>query len=63
MADWYGKYPAGAQADPAGPASGELKEPRGGSWGSDSKLVRASYRGWVEPSHRGGKLGIRCAAE
>jgi formylglycine-generating enzyme required for sulfatase activity len=40
-----------------------MKEPRGGSWGSDSKLVRASYRGFVEPGHRGGKLGIRCAAE
>jgi formylglycine-generating enzyme required for sulfatase activity len=63
VADWYGKYPAGAQVDPAGPASGELREPRGGSWGSDSKLVRASYRGFVEPGHRGGKLGIRCAAE
>jgi formylglycine-generating enzyme required for sulfatase activity len=63
VADWYGSYPPGAQTDPSGPASGQYKEPRGGSWGSASGLVRASYRGWVETGHRGGKLGIRCAAE
>ena len=63
VADWYGSYPSGAQSDPSGPQSGQLREPRGGSWGSSTKLVRASYRGFVEPGHRGPKLGIRCAGE
>jgi len=63
VADWYGPYPSGPQTDPSGPASGKYKEPRGGSWGSTAKLTRASYRGWVEQEHRGGKLGIRCIAE
>ena len=63
VADWFGPYSADPQTDPKGPATGTLREPRGGSWGSASRLVRASYRGWVEPGHRGGKLGIRCAAE
>ena len=63
VADWYGPYQAGAQSDPTGPASGQLKQPRGGSWGSTSRLTRASYRGSVEPEHRGGKLGIRCVGE
>jgi len=60
VADWHGTYPSAAQTDPSGPATGTLRQPRGGSWGSDAKLVRASYRGFVEPEHRGGKLGIRC---
>jgi formylglycine-generating enzyme required for sulfatase activity len=63
VADWSGPYQAGAQSDPTGPAGGTLKQPRGGSWGSTSRLTRASYRGYVEITHRGGKLGIRCAAE
>jgi formylglycine-generating enzyme required for sulfatase activity len=63
VADWYGPYQAGAQSDPTGPASGQLKMPHGGSWGSTSRLTRASYRGTVEPEHRGNKLGIRCAAQ
>jgi len=63
VADWFGPYAPGAQTDPTGPASGTLREPRGGSWGTTSRLVRASYRGYVEQEHRGNKLGIRCAAE
>ena len=63
MADWFGDYPAGPQTDPTGPSSGQYREPRGGSWGSTARLTRASYRGYVEQSHRGGKLGIRCAME
>jgi formylglycine-generating enzyme required for sulfatase activity len=62
VADWYGPYPSGAQTDPSGAVSSQYRSLRGGSWGSATKLVRASYRGWVEPEHRGGKLGIRCAA-
>ena len=63
VADWYGTYPAGAVSDPSGAAPSPYRSLRGGSWGSVSRLVRVSYRGWVEPGHRGGKLGIRCAWE
>jgi formylglycine-generating enzyme required for sulfatase activity len=63
VADWQGPYQAGAESDPTGPADGTMKQPRGGSWGSTSRLTRASYRGFVEITHRGGKLGIRCAAQ
>jgi formylglycine-generating enzyme required for sulfatase activity len=63
VADWYGKYAPGAQTDPTGPATGEMKEPKGGSWGTTSKSVRASHRDIVEPGHRGNKLGMRCAAD
>ena len=56
VADWYGN-------DSSGAAGGQNKENRGGSWGSAPNLVRVSYRGQVEPGHRGGKLGIRCATE
>ena len=60
VADWYGKYTSGPQTDPTGPATGTLKEPKGGSWGTAAKSVRASHRDTVEPNHRGNKLGMRC---
>ena len=63
VADWYGDYPSGPQVDPTGPASGKLRQPRGGSWGSVTKMARASHRDFVEQEHRGGKLGIRCVGE
>jgi formylglycine-generating enzyme required for sulfatase activity len=63
VADWYGKYSPGPQTDPTGPATGEMKEPKGGSWGTGARSVRASHRDTVEPGHRGNKLGMRCVAE
>jgi formylglycine-generating enzyme required for sulfatase activity len=63
VADWYGKYAPGPQTDPTGPATGDLKEPKGGSWGTGAKSVRASHRDTVEPGHRGNKLGMRCAMD
>jgi formylglycine-generating enzyme required for sulfatase activity len=63
VADWYGPYSAGPQIDPTGPPSGEVKEPKGGSWGTAAKLVRASARSTVEIGHRGNKLGMRCIAQ
>jgi formylglycine-generating enzyme required for sulfatase activity len=60
VADWYGKYTPDPQTDPTGPATGDLKEPKGGSWGTVAKSIRASHRDTVEPGHRGNKLGMRC---
>jgi len=56
------KYSPGPQPDPTGPATGEMKEPKGGSWGTGAKSVRASHRDTVEIVTRN-KLGMRCVAE
>ena len=34
---------------------------RGGSWASDARILRASFRNWYVPSYRQGFLGLRCA--
>ena len=36
---------------------------RGGSWSDLSRFVRASYRGWSEPTRRDVNLGFRCVGE
>lgn len=44
--DWYGEYPdvPVPQVDPRGPASGEARVRRGGSWYSDARYSRAANR-------------------
>lgn len=61
--DWYGEYGAGAATDPPGPASGEHKVVRGGSWSDDPDVIRVSDRVGGEPSNRGNYIGFRCAGE
>jgi len=34
---------------------------RGGSWATDPRILRASFRNWYVPSYRQGFLGMRCA--
>ena len=34
---------------------------RGGSWASDARVLRASFRNWYVPTYRQGFLGLRCA--
>lgn len=34
---------------------------RGGSWASDTKIMRPSFRNWYVPTYRQGFLGLRCA--
>ena len=35
---------------------------RGGSWASDARIMRPSFRNWYVPDYRQGFLGLRCAA-
>jgi formylglycine-generating enzyme required for sulfatase activity len=57
--DWYGKYSAGHQTDPQGPASGSRRVVRGGSWGNGASDVRAGDRPHDPPGSRYFYLGFR----
>ncbi|RJO66017.1 MAG: formylglycine-generating enzyme family protein [Myxococcales bacterium] len=60
-ADWFGDYPAENVADPTGPADGEHRVLRGGSFGNSADGLRASGRGKVQPFGSGSFIGFRCA--
>ncbi|HNX49782.1 MAG TPA: SUMF1/EgtB/PvdO family nonheme iron enzyme [Thermoanaerobaculaceae bacterium] len=59
--DFYGDYPPGAAEDPPGPASGDARVMRGGSWDKWASSCRAAYRGSRTPTHRGNFYGFRLA--
>lgn len=66
-ANWYGKDAIGglyAAGDLKGPASGERRVVRGGSWDENRPNLRSSYRN-VKPPVSGdsvyGSIGFRCA--
>jgi formylglycine-generating enzyme required for sulfatase activity len=61
--DWYDEnyYKNSAQKNPTGPASGDGRVLRGGSWYNETWYVRAAYRNWYYPDDRGVFLGFRCA--
>jgi formylglycine-generating enzyme required for sulfatase activity/tRNA A-37 threonylcarbamoyl transferase component Bud32 len=61
-ADWYGAYPSAREENPTGPASGEQRVIRGGSFGDDQDRARCSFRGWLEPGIPRNYIGFRCAA-
>ncbi len=62
-ADWYSEnyYKNSPPENPQGPASGQYRVLRGGSWDDDSDYVRAAFRFNSEPDDRGGSMGFRCA--
>jgi formylglycine-generating enzyme required for sulfatase activity len=62
-ADWYGSYAPGSAVDPTGPASGQYRALRGGSWGGDPWVARVSVRDGVEPGSPGSDVGLRCVGE
>lgn len=64
-ADWYGPFSSAttADTDPPGPASGEKRVVRGGSWTSDANSARCGRRDAQAPQGRGFSLGFRLAAE
>lgn len=64
--DWYGLeyYSQSPGSDPQGPAIGEFRVARGGSWrGVARGLARVSSRYVLKPSVRSIVVGFRCARE
>lgn len=59
--DWYGGYSSSSQTNPIGPTNGSDRVYRGGSWSSDARLCRVSYRYSLNPSDRYFNLGFRLA--
>jgi len=63
VADWYDDdyYAQSPRENPQGPASGQYRVLRGGSWGSNAQSVRAAVRGRLTPDFRVGGFGFRAA--
>jgi formylglycine-generating enzyme required for sulfatase activity len=60
-ADWYDDYPSGRQVNPTGPATGDYRVVRGGSWQEVSIYARSAHRGWDLPLIQIDGYGFRCA--
>ena len=60
--DWYDEnyYRTGPSQDPTGPASGESRVLRGGSWMNHPVNIRASFRLPFNPDKRVFSFGFRC---
>ncbi|MCP4229014.1 MAG: SUMF1/EgtB/PvdO family nonheme iron enzyme, partial [bacterium] len=58
-ADWYGDYPDDEQADPHGPASGQSRVLRGGSFSGGSAYLRSASRRGGDPDERDDDVGFR----
>ncbi len=63
VADWYDAayYGNSVTNNPRGPASGQYRVIRGGSWGAPSRNVRATNRNRMRPSVRLFNIGLRLA--
>jgi sulfatase modifying factor 1 len=64
-ADWWGDsyYASSPPTDPKGPARGDGRVLRGGSWHSDPTSLRVSYRSRMVPSSRYDNIGFRCVRD
>ncbi|MDM8548385.1 formylglycine-generating enzyme family protein [Candidatus Venteria ishoeyi] len=58
---WSDSYLAEAQTDPKGPADGDSRVIRGGSWFGGARGVRAACRNAGSPDYRDAYRGFRCA--
>jgi formylglycine-generating enzyme required for sulfatase activity len=61
--DWYGPYEAGNAVDPSGPAEGERRASRGGSWRHYIKVNRIQARSSLDPGRRYNDYGFRVYAD
>jgi len=59
VADWEGSHPSSAVTDPTGPASGNSRVLRGGSYYNDARLCRSDSRRGSAPHHRDSMSGFR----
>jgi sulfatase modifying factor 1 len=64
-ADWHGDdyYARSPVDDPQGPAEGEVKVRRGGSWHTWPLYARCGFRNWNTPGTRYTLVGIRLVLE
>jgi formylglycine-generating enzyme required for sulfatase activity/plastocyanin len=62
VADWYADdyYSNSPDENPTGPASGDYKVLRGGSWFYNLRYLRVSFRGWFYPDYGSSFDGFRC---
>ncbi|MFA7228249.1 MAG: SUMF1/EgtB/PvdO family nonheme iron enzyme [Melioribacteraceae bacterium] len=58
--DWYGHYPTHPMANPEGPASGEYKLLRGGSWNLNESGCRSTLRNSSGHQNSEDYIGFRC---
>lgn len=65
VSDWYGEdwYARSPQDDPTGPADGNVKVRRGGSWHTWPLYARCSFRNWNTLQTRYPLVGIRLVRE
>jgi formylglycine-generating enzyme required for sulfatase activity len=67
VSDWYDELyyrrPEASGLNPTGPASGDDKVVRGGSWDAKPFFARAVHRQHFPPDRAGAWLGFRCAAD
>ena len=59
VGDWFGPYDKQAVKDPQGPAQGENKVRRGGSWFRGARGLRSSNRNFAAPAAKYNTLGFR----
>lgn len=64
VSDWYnsGYYENSPAVNPQGPASGEYRVLRGGSWYNLADLMRVANRFKLVPVNTSSNIGFRCAA-
>ncbi|HXH93925.1 MAG TPA: SUMF1/EgtB/PvdO family nonheme iron enzyme [Thermoanaerobaculia bacterium] len=62
-ADWNGYYDPGTLTDPSGPAAGEQRVVRGGSWVDTGAGARISVRYNAVPGFAQSTVGFRCAID
>lgn len=57
--DWYGEYKGSEVRDPAGPAQGDIRILRGGSWFNAPADCRSAQRDALDPGRRHSLYGFR----
>lgn len=65
VADWYDReyYQQSPEANPMGPASGDKRVIRGGSWADLPVALRVTSRVSAEPDYEDRTIGFRCAMD